>query len=153
MLQLVLVSCVSGTSRKKTCPQEKKQRSANLFCNWSAWNSPSLLVQLWCHFEATMLCLLRLRYSWNKKQHRWNSDWKSYIFHATPGSWQGRSAKPEGQLVIMTSLDLSSASWHPCQIMAARVDNIKYMKHFDVSSLCFCLFQNPGMTIFPNSVI
>lgn len=152
MLQLVLVSCVSGTSRFHHVPN-KKTTKREMLCNWSAWNSPSLLVQLWCYFWSNYTLPITSEIFFKQKTAPLKQ--RLEILHLPCHPWilARKKRQARRQLVIMTSLDLSSASWHPCSIMAARVDNIKYMKHFDVSSLCFCLFQNPGMTIFPNSVI
>lgn len=139
MLQLVLVSCVSGTSRKNMSPT-KKQRRAKFF----ATDQHEIHHHCWYNCDVYLKQLYSAYYAWDiletKKQHRWNSDWNSYIFHAHPWILARKKRQARRQLVIMTSLDLSSASWHPCQIMA-RVDNIKYMKHFEVSSLCFAFFK------------
>lgn len=146
MLQLVLVSCVSGTSRKNMSPT-KKQRRAKFF----ATDQHEIHHHCWYSCDVYLKQLYSAYYAWDiletKKQHRWNSDWNSYIFHATPGSWQGRSAKRED----------SWSSWHLWIFLLPHDIHVKSWPGWITSNMnealrgklpMFCLFQNPVMTIF-----
>ena len=151
MLQLVLVSCVSGTFAISSCPQPKDNEARNslqLISMKFTITVGTVVMLFWSNYTLPITSEIFLKKKTAPLKQRLE------ILHLPCHPWilARKKRQARRQLVIMTSLDLSSASWHPCQIMAARVDNIKYMKHFEVSSYVLP-FSKSSDDDFPHSVI